>query len=99
MTETALLHLLRDCYTPARRNVVDAGLVRSIHLAVDREAPGAGIPGVPIRYAAEIALYAPGTDEAANMQLAAQIENRLLGVEAISRVTVTMSPALFAILN
>jgi hypothetical protein len=38
------------------------------------------------------------TDEAANSQLSAQIENRLLGLEAISRVTVTLLPALFPIL-
>jgi hypothetical protein len=94
-----LLQLLRDCYTPLdRRNIVDANLVRSAALTPDADAPGSTIPGVPPRYLALITLYAPGTDEAANAQLVAQIENRLLGLESISRVEVTLLPALFPIL-
>jgi metal-sulfur cluster biosynthetic enzyme len=95
-----LLTLLRDCYEPAtRRNIVDAGLVRSATLAPDSTAPGNGIAGVPQRHLASIALYAPGIDEAANAQLVAQIENRLLGVESISRVEVVLLPTLFPILS
>jgi metal-sulfur cluster biosynthetic enzyme len=94
-----LIALLRDCYEPAtRRNIVDAGLVRSTKLTPDTEAPGSGIPGVIQRHLAAITLYAPGNDETANAQLVAQIENRLLGVESISRVEVTLLPALFPIL-
>jgi hypothetical protein len=101
MTEADLLTLLRDCYEPgtARRNIVAAGLLRSATLVRDDETPGAGISGVPPRFHAQIALLAPGNDDAANAQLAAQIENRLLGVASISRVTVTMLPALFPILQ
>ena len=100
MTDADLLTLLRDCYEPgpAHRNLVDAGLVRSATLTLDSDAPGTGIPGVPSRYHAHITLLAPGSDEAANSQLAAQVENRLLGVQAISRVTVMLLPALFSIL-
>jgi len=91
--------LLRDCYEPAtRRNVVEAGLVRSATVTADLDAPGFGIPGVPVRHLARITLYAPGNDEIANAQLVAQIENRLLGVESISRVEVTLLPPLFSIL-
>jgi hypothetical protein len=94
-----LLALLRDCYELAtRRNIVEAGLVRAASLTPDLEAPGYGIPGVRQRYLATITLYAPGNDDAANAQLVAQIENRLLGVESISRVEVTLLPALFPIL-
>ena len=100
MTDDVLLSLLRDCYEPgaARRNIVAAGLLRSATLIRDDDAAGAGIPGVPSRFHAQITLLAPGTDEAVNAQLAAQIENRLLGSAFISRVTVTMLPALFPIL-
>jgi hypothetical protein len=100
MTDADLLTLLRDCYEPgpARRNIVDAGLVRSATLTLDLDAPGTGIPGVRARHHAHITLRAPSADEAANTQLAAQIENRLFGVESISRVTMTLLPALFPIL-
>ncbi len=100
MTDDELLSLLRDCYEPgvARRNIVDAGLLRSAKLCRDDEAPGAGIAGVPLRFHAQITILSPGSDEAANAQLAAQIENRLLGVAAITRVTVTRLPALFPML-
>jgi hypothetical protein len=98
MTDLDLRQALRDCYTPTGRNLVDAGLIRSATLVLDTEAPGHNIPGVPPRYLATITLYAPSTDEAANAQLLAQIENRLLGLEPISRVTLTLLPALFPIL-
>jgi hypothetical protein len=89
--------LLRDCYIQ-NRNVVDAGLIRSATLVADLEAPGSGIPGVPPRYIARIAVYAPTSDEGANAQLVAQVENRLLGDPSISRVELTLLPPLFPIL-
>jgi metal-sulfur cluster biosynthetic enzyme len=99
MTDADLLDALRDCYDPKlHRNIVEAKLVRSATLTCDDTAPGANIPGVPQRYLASIILHASGNDEAANAQLVAQIENRLLGIEAISRVAVTLLPALFSIL-
>ena len=99
MTDADLLNALRDCYEPAqRRNIVDARLVRAATLALDEQAPGARSPGVPPRYIAHIALSAPGSDDTANALLVAQIENRLLGLPAISHVTVTLVPALFTIL-
>jgi hypothetical protein len=99
-----LLHLLRDCYPPspnpaqARRNIVAAGLIQSATLTPDPNAPGITIPGVPTRHIARITLHAPGTDETANAQLLAQIENRLLGLPSISRVELTLLPTLFPIL-
>jgi hypothetical protein len=100
MTDADLTAALRDCYEPgpARRNLVEAGLVRSATLTLDTEAPGFSIPGVPFRYLATIHLFAPGNDEAINAQLLAQIENRLLGLSAISRVQLTLAPTLFPIL-
>jgi hypothetical protein len=102
MTDTELLHLLRDCYTPTQRNIVDAGLIQSATLTPDSQAPGASIQGLPTRYLARITLYAPSSnpdpDDTANAHLTAQIENRLLGLPTISRVQITLLPPLFPIL-
>jgi hypothetical protein len=97
MNPPDLLALLRDCYTH-QRNIVDAGLVTSATLIPDPDAPGATISGLPPRHLARITLRAPGSDDTANLQLVAQIENRLLGLPSISRVEVTLLPALFPIL-
>ena len=99
-TESDLLQALAECFVPAlRRDVVAAGLVRSGRVFPDPEAPGAGIPGVPERFRAEVVLSAPGGDEAVNAQVRAAVENRLLGLQAISRVDLRMQPALFPILG
>jgi len=102
MTDADLLHLLRDCYTPAGPNIVAAGLVRSATVTPDLDAPGASVPGVPARFIAAITLHAVGsgnaTDDPANAQLSAQVENRLLGLPSISRVQINLLPALFPIL-
>ena len=100
MTHADLLAALRDCYDPLlRRNIVELNLVRSATLTRDEEAPGATIPGVPPRYIAHIQLIAPGTDDAANAQLVAQIENRLAGLPTVSRSTVELLAPAFPILN
>jgi len=94
MTDDDLLHALRDCYDPlTRRNVVDLKLVRSARLTPDHEAPGQ-----LVRFVANIHLTAPSSDEGATAQLVAQVENRLLGLQQISRVLMTLAPALFPIL-
>ena len=79
--------------------MVSAALVRSTHLEPDADAPGRGIPGVPPRFVAYVRVTEPGSDEALNAQLRAIIENRLLGLPAISRAAVTMVPPLFPILS
>jgi metal-sulfur cluster biosynthetic enzyme len=100
VTDADLLHALRDCYDPVlKRNIVDIGLIPVATLTEDTEAPGTNIPGVGPRYIAHITLVAPSTDEAAIAQLRAQIENRLAGLPAISRTTVTLLPTQFPILR
>jgi metal-sulfur cluster biosynthetic enzyme len=94
VTDLDLRNALRDCYDPRlRRNVVELNLVRSAVLRPDLDS----LPHAP-RSIADIHLTAPSSDEVATAQLAAQIENRLLGLEAISRVEIRIAPALFAIL-
>lgn len=89
ITEGDILAALRDCYDPElRANIVELGLVNSISIAHDPDAPGAGIPGVLPRYRAHIGLTPrnPGSDMEA--QIIAVIENRLAAFPAISRTRV-----------
>jgi len=91
LTEADILTALRDCYDPALPcNIVDLGLVRSVSVAPDSEAPGAGIPGVPQKHRIriELALTSP-TDEAA-AQLTAQISNRFAGLEEAGNTKVVL---------
>lgn len=99
-TDDDLRRALADCYVPAlRRDVVQAGLIRSASVELDREAPGFGIAGVPERYRATVILVAPGGEEVVNAQLRAAVENRLLGMPEISRAEVSLVPSLFPILS
>lgn len=99
-TQDDLLQALAECFVPAlRRDIVAAGLVRSASTVLDADAPGAGVAGVPPRYVARVVLSAPGNEDAVNAQVRAAVENRLLGLPAISRVELTLRPALFPILN
>ena len=100
MTEADLTAALRDCYEPLTgRNLLELNLVRSAILVPDPRAPGAGIPGVPSRFVAQITLLARVLDEAATAQMRAQVENRLAGLPELSRVEVTVLPPLLPILS
>jgi metal-sulfur cluster biosynthetic enzyme len=91
LTESDIQAALRDCYDPAIPcNIVDLGLVQSITLTPDPEAPGAKIPGVPPRYIVTVALTPTTRDEAVNAQLSAQVQNRLAGLEQVLRSKVTL---------
>jgi metal-sulfur cluster biosynthetic enzyme len=91
LTQSDILQALRDCYDPVLPcNIVDLGLIHSITITPDAEAPGAAIPGVPQKHLIEIAVTPTQTEEAANAQLSAQISNRLAGLEAISHTTITL---------
>ncbi|HTD95329.1 MAG TPA: metal-sulfur cluster assembly factor [Edaphobacter sp.] len=93
LTEADILTALRDCYDPELPcNIVDLGLIRSISITPDREAPGSSIPGVPQKHLVAITLTPTNPTEAAEAQLSAQIANRLAGLEAISHTTVTLLP-------
>ena len=91
LTETDILAALRDCYDPEiPLNIVDLGLVHSVSVAPDPDAPGAGIPGVPPRHRVSIALTLSSIIEAEDTPLIAQIQNRLAAFETISRTEVTL---------
>jgi metal-sulfur cluster biosynthetic enzyme len=90
-TESDILLALRDCYDPVLPcNIVDLGLIHSIAVTPDLEAPGTHIPGVPQKHRIEIQLTPTQKDEAAEAQLQSQIQNRLAGLETVSRTTITL---------
>jgi metal-sulfur cluster biosynthetic enzyme len=90
LTEADIRTALRDCFDPAIAcNIVDLGLVHSIAIAPDPEAPGSGIPGVPPRYRVSIALTVATLIDPEDTPLLAQIQNRLAAFETISRAEVT----------
>ena len=91
LAEADILAALRDCYDPEiSLNIVDLGLIQSIAIVPDPDAPGAGIPGVPPRHrvAISIILTTPTSPDAT--PLIAQIENRLAAFETISRTDVSL---------
>lgn len=91
LTESDILQALRDCYDPVLPcNIVDLGLILSITITPDADAPGSRIPGVPQKHIIEISLTPTQTDEGQNAQLTAQISNRLAGLETVSRTHVTL---------
>ena len=89
LTESAILTALRDCYDPNLPcNIVDLGLVRSVSVAADPDAPGAGIPGVPQKHRIRVEFCLTNPTEEAEAQLAAQIRNRLAGIEEAGETSV-----------
>jgi metal-sulfur cluster biosynthetic enzyme len=96
LTESDIRKALRDCFDPSLPcNIVDLGLVQSVTLTADHDAPGSTIPGTLPKFRATITLIPTTLDEAANAQLTAQIANRLAGLEQIihSDVILLDSPA------
>ena len=91
LTETDILEALRDCYDPeVSCNIVDLGLVFSIAVTPDPNAPGAGIPGVPPRHRVHIELVVAQIADPEDPALSAQIKNRLAAFETISQTEVSL---------
>ncbi len=91
LNEADILTALRDCYDPILPcNIVDLGVIHSIKINLDPEAPGHNIPGVPQKHKIAITLTPTQTDEAQLAQLQAQIINRLAGLETVSQTTITL---------
>lgn len=93
LTEAHVQEALRDCYDPALPcNLVDLGLVLSVSVSPDGDAPGVGIPGVPPKSRVSIQIILTNPSEAAEAQVTAQIVNRLAGLETVSVTSVTVLP-------
>lgn len=89
LTEEEVRSALRDCYDPEIPcNIVDLGLLQSIAIEADPEAPGTGIRGVPQKHRVAITLKLSNPTDDAEAQLSAQIANRLAGLEAVSRTSI-----------
>ena len=91
LTEADVLAALRDCYDPEiPANIVELGMVHSVSIALDPDAPGAGISGVPQRHRVHIALTLRSPGDAAEKQIVAQVQNRLAAFESISLTEVEL---------
>ena len=89
ISETDIRAALRDCYDPAIPcNIVDLGLIRTLDVEPDPDAPGAGIPGVPEKVTVHLTITSTNPTDDAVAQLSAQIRNRLAGLEAVSHTEV-----------
>ena len=91
LDEDDIREALRDCYDTQLFgrpiNIVDLGLVETIALSPDPEAPGSSIPGVPQRQRVTLTLLT-ASDENARAQLSALISNRLAGIPELWRNTI-----------
>jgi metal-sulfur cluster biosynthetic enzyme len=91
LTEEDVRAALRDCYDPeVPCNIVDLGLVYSVGVTPDLDAPGAGIVGVPPRHRVRVELTLTSKGCPAHTQIIAQIEGRLSAFEAISGTSVEL---------
>ena len=89
--EATIQSALRDCFDPSLPcNIVDLGLVQSVTLTHDPDAPGAAIPGVPPKYRVAITLLPTTHDDTANAHLVAQVQNRLAGLQQVLHTAVTL---------
>ena len=91
MTEQVVREALRDCYDPeVPCNIVDLGLVYRVIVEVDRDAPGSGIPGIPVKHKVGIGLTLTSKGCPAHTQIIAQIEGRLSAYQEISQTSVDL---------
>lgn len=91
MTVEEIRLALRDCFHPSLKlNVEALGMVESISVAVDSDAPGAGIPGVPQKHLITLRLLQPSDDETATAMLTELIRNRLYGFPETGTVEITL---------
>ena len=92
MSEEEIRQALRDCYDPEiPLNIVELGLVAGVELALDEEAPGAGIVGVPKRYGVVVTLFPAEREDGLEAQLQAVVRNRLAGFYELSRIEVRLA--------
>ncbi len=84
LTAEAVMDALRVCFDPELRvNIVDLGLVQTVNLRHDADAPG-----VDVRYRVHVQLLARTVDENREAMLVGQVQNRLLGMHEVSHAAV-----------
>ena len=89
LTEADVLSALRDVYDPEiRANIVELGLVHSVAITPDPDAPGSGIAGVPPRFRVQVRLMPPYPGSESEAQIVALVGNRLAAFPSISRTQV-----------
>jgi len=90
-SEEDVLAALRDVYDPELPvNIVDLGLVYRVDVAVDADAPGAGIRGVPARHRVEVDVTMTSQGCPAHELIIEKVKNRLAGVQQISATQVNL---------
>ncbi len=86
LSEADVRKALRVCFDPElAANIVDLGLVESISVNHDAEAPG-----MLQRFHVHLTLLRRTQEDERNAMLQAQIENRLMGLPEVSRVTIVV---------
>ncbi len=91
LTVADIQQALRDCYDPDLPcNIVDLGMVLSVAVTPDPDAPGANIPGVPSRSRVAIEIILTHPSEVSEAHVTAQIRNRLAGFETVSQASVSV---------
>lgn len=89
LTDDGVREALRVCFDPELPvNIVDLGLVESIRLAPDQEAPGTAQ-----RFVVTVTLLRRTEDEQREAMLQAQVSNRLSGMYEISKAAVHFTDA------
>ena len=84
LTPDQVEQALRVCFHPELRvNIVDLGLVDSIEVEQDSDAPG-----LEPRYGVSVSLLARTADDEGIASLTGQVHNRLLGMEQIYRARI-----------
>ncbi len=86
LTESQIRDALRDCYDPeVPLNIVDLGLVYRVTLT---DGPRRPRPQPKQKVNIDLTLTSPGCP--AHEQIAAQIQNRLAGIQGISKSSVQL---------
>lgn len=87
LTRDDISEALRVCFDPELPvNIVDLGLVYSVDVRIDPDAPG-----TDPRYAVHVTVTMRAPSEDREAMLLAQVQNRLMGMQKVYRATVELT--------